>query len=586
MTRKRVTDGSSRSKDDENGTLNAVFYLRVSTKEQAERGDAAEGFSIPAQREACMRTAASLGAIVVEEFVDRGESATSARRPELQRLLAFVKENPVSYVVVHKIDRLARNRVDDVSINLAIKAAGATLVSVTENIDETPSGKLMHSILSGMAEFYSGNLALEVLKGLTQKAKAGGTPGKAPLGYLNVRKVENGAEVRTVEVDPERGPLVRWAFEAYSTGEWTQAALLEELTRRGLDVPSTRKTPARGLSLSYVQHMLSNPYYKGIVRYQGVQYDGRHKPLVSPKLWQQVQDVLEAKREVRKKERKHPHYLKGIACGHCGSQMIVTHAKSHTGRIYPYFVCIGRHQKRTDCTMRAVLIERVEELVEERYKTVELPPDLREAVERRLRQDLADYYADAAAERSRLEKRRAQLLAERAKLMEAHYAEAVPLDLLREEQRRIAAELGRIQESLARTDDHRVLVEANLQKALDLAEDCYEAYLTSAPFVRRLFNQTFFKKLYIEDEDSVRSELAAPFDTLLAGERRSPEHAFAAAGSNRAALTKDTPKERLLEGVRRSWDSLVFGLKEPVLVDLTEQLSNPSEPRRRLLAAA
>jgi len=567
-----VTDStandSSRSEQPEDGLPRAVLYLRVSTKEQAERGDAAEGFSIPAQREGCTRKAASVGAVIVEEFVDRGESATSSRRPELQRMLAYVKENPVSYVLVHKIDRLARNRVDDVSINLAIKAAGATLVSVTENIDETPSGKLMHSILSGMAEFYSGNLALEVLKGLTQKAKAGGTPGKAPLGYLNVRKMENGAELRTVEVDPERGPLVAWAFEAYATGEWTQAALLEELTRRGLDVPAARKTPARPLSLSYVQHMLTNPYYKGIVRYQGVEYEGRHEPLVGSHLWQQVQEVLSAKREIRKKERKHPHFLKGIACGHCGSQMIVTNAKSRSGRIYPYFVCIGRHQKRTDCTMRAVLIERVEELVEEHYKTVELPRDLREMVEERLREDLAAHYAEAGAERSRLEKRRSRLLDERAKLLEAHYAEAVPLDLLRDEQRRIAAELAEVDATLAKTADHHALVEANLTRALEFAQDCYDAYLAATPFVRRLFNQTFFKKLYIEDEDSVRSELAQPFDTLLDGERGSD--------GRTKAFNENTPEESLLEGVRRTWASLVAGLKEQVLVVLSGGLSNHS----------
>jgi site-specific DNA recombinase len=524
----------------------------------AERGDAAEGFSIPAQREACTRKAAALGAVIAEEFVDRGESATSARRPELRRLLAYVKEYPVSYVVVHKIDRLARNRVDDVSINLAIKAAGAQLVSVTENIDETPSGKLMHTILSGMAEFYSGNLALEVLKGLTQKAKAGGTPGKAPLGYLNVRRMENGAEVRTVEVDSDRGPLVAWAFEAYATGEWTQAALLEELASRGLDVPAARKTPARPLSLSYVQHMLTNPYYRGIVRYQGVEYEGRHEPLISSHVWWQGQEVLAAKREFRKKERKHPHYLKGIACGYCGSQMIVTNAKSRSGRIYPYFVCIGRHQKRTDCTMKAILIPRVEELVEEHYRTVRLSPDLRETVEDRLRQDLAAHYEAAGAQRGRLERRREKLLRERAKLLEAHYAEAVPLDLLRQEQKRIAAELGPIDESLARTNDHRALVEANLERALAFAQDCSQAYLTATPFVRRLFNQTFFKKLYVEDEDSVRSELAPPFDTLLNGDRRGD--------GRREVFHKDTPKESPLEGVRRSWDSVVLGLKEPALV--------------------
>jgi site-specific DNA recombinase len=164
----------------------AISYLRVSTKEQAQKGGQDEGFSIPAQRQANAHKAETIGARIVAEFVDAGESAKSADRPELQRMIAYVKSHRVAYCIVHKVDRLARNRADDVSIHLALQAAGVTLVSATENIDETPSGMLLHGITSTIAEFYSRNLATEVVKGLTQKAATGGTPSKAPVGYLNV----------------------------------------------------------------------------------------------------------------------------------------------------------------------------------------------------------------------------------------------------------------------------------------------------------------------------------------------------------------------------------------------------------------
>lgn len=129
----------------------AVMYLRVSTKEQAEKDGESEGYSIPAQRDACRRKAQALRADVLEEFVDAGESAKSADRPDLQRLIEFVSHTKVDYVIVHKIDRLARNRNDDVMINIQFQAAGAQLVSCTENIDETPSGKLLHGIMASIA---------------------------------------------------------------------------------------------------------------------------------------------------------------------------------------------------------------------------------------------------------------------------------------------------------------------------------------------------------------------------------------------------------------------------------------------------
>ncbi|CAN5620684.1 hypothetical protein BH24ACT26_BH24ACT26_15870 [soil metagenome] len=125
--------------------MNALVYLRVSTKEQATKGESEEGYSIPAQREACLRHCADLGWNVADEFVDAGESARSSDRPNLKAMLARVAEGDISAVVVHKIDRLARNIEDHVAIRAALRKAGVQLVSVTENIEETASGNSLRA---------------------------------------------------------------------------------------------------------------------------------------------------------------------------------------------------------------------------------------------------------------------------------------------------------------------------------------------------------------------------------------------------------------------------------------------------------
>jgi site-specific DNA recombinase len=282
---------------DDTAQPTAVIYLRVSTKEQAQRGGEAEGFSIPAQREACLRKAEQLGAEVVEEFIDAGESARSADRPDLQRLLRFVGgEQGVDFVIVHKIDRLARNRYDDALITAQLQAAGARLVSVTDNIDETPSGLLLHGIMSSIAEFYSRNLANEVIKGIQQKVTAGGTPHVAPIGYRNIREFVNGRETRTVVLDEERAPLVRWAFEAYASGDYTLNQLADELEDRGLTQRPTVNRAARPLPDNKLHHMLRNRYYLGFVTWRGVEYEGKHPALVSSETFAEVQRVLAAHR--------------------------------------------------------------------------------------------------------------------------------------------------------------------------------------------------------------------------------------------------------------------------------------------------
>jgi DNA invertase Pin-like site-specific DNA recombinase len=505
------------------GNLSAVIYLRVSTKEQAEKGGEREGFSIPAQREACKRKAVSLGAFVAEEFVDRGESARSAKRPELQKMLAYIKENPVTYAIVHKVDRLARNRVDDVEITLALRAAGATLVSCSENIDETPSGALLHGIMSSIAEFYSRNLASEVNKGLIQKAKSGGTPCKAPVGYLNVRKVEDGREVRTVEIDPERAPLVAWAFRAYASGQWTIRNLLEEVTRRGLLSKPTPKRPSQPIVISAFHEMLKNPYYIGIVRYRGIEYQGKHEPLIDRQTFDTVQRLLHEHNFAGEKQRSHHHYLKGsIFCGketghgeECRSRLIVTNAKSRSGRIYPYFVCIGRQKKRNDCTQKALLIEDVEEAVADYYKNVELSPELRMQTEQKILEQIAELREDSGVERARLVTRQRRALSERRKLLEAHYAGALPLDLLKSEQERLGEELEYIESRLSAMELKFDTVERNLKAAFSFVTNLHDAYVAASSTVRRRINQAIFERFLITDDGDVVGELKPPFDLLL-----------------------------------------------------------------------
>jgi site-specific DNA recombinase len=503
----------------------AVSYLRVSTADQAAAGGEAEGYSIPAQREANLRKAEALGATVLEEFVDRGQSARSSDRPELQRMLRYVREHPIEYVIVHKVDRLARNRVDDVEINLALRREGATLVSATENIDETPSGMLLHGIMSTIAEFYSRNLANEVNKGMTQKAKSGGTPGKAPIGYRNVRTITaEGREARTVHVDPTRAPLITWAFDAYATGDWTLRRLTAELQTRGLTNPPTPKLPARPIRDNHLHKILTNPYYKGDVVWRGVQHTGQHTPIVDKQTWAAVQLVLGAHAN-GEKQREHPHYLKStVFCGSCGSRLIVTNATNRHGTTYPYFVCLARHQKTNGCTRKAVLIATVEERIEDLYRTVQLAPELQEGVHQLLIEEMTAVRTEADAEQRDLTGQRQRLINERAKLLQAHYAGAIPLDLLKTEQDRITQQMDIIESRLERTSADLDEVEKNLATAMQLAGHCHRAYLEAKPHLRRLFNQAFFTEILV-DEDGVRPKMAEPFATMLSPELKGLVHA-------------------------------------------------------------
>ena len=498
-------------------TVLAVSYLRVSTKEQAERGGRDEGFSIPAQREANLRKARELDAIITEEFVDAGESARKADRPELMRMIDYVKEQDVTYCIVHKVDRLARNRADDVAIHLALKEAGVVLVSATENIDETPSGMLLHGIMSTIAEFYSRNLANEVAKGMTQKAITGGTSGKAPLGYLNVRKRDElGREMRTVELDPDRAELVKWAFEAYATGNYSTITLREELISRGLTTVPTPKRPAKSPALSSVHRMLTNPYYKGMVTFRGATYDGLHQPLVSKEIWYRVQAILEDHHLSGEKTQAHNHYLKGtIFCDECGSRLMLSHSRGSKNVIYPYFICSGRHTKRTDCQRGAMFVPDIEAAVEDYYHAIQIAPHVVEALREAISNQFDQLHDIARRERHAYQAEHNDLDQERTSLLQAHYAGAVPIDLLKTEQARIARRMAFLEAQINAGDIEYDQAKAHLDDCLTLAGNCHALYMSIDDSLRRTANQAFFDKLYVQSDGTIDGRPSEPFNILF-----------------------------------------------------------------------
>ena len=470
-----------------------------------------------AQREACLRKAEALGAQVVEEYLDRGESAKTTDRPEFQRMLSRIRlARDVDYVILDKIDRFARNRRDDANTMFELKSYGAQLVSVKENIDETPAGQLLHAIMAGIAEFYSRNLATEALKGMTQKAKSGGTPGKAPIGYLNTRQRIDGREIRVVMVDPDKAQYVQWAFEAYATGQHTIRTLAEALAARG--VASDRgASRGRPLANSYIATMLANRYYLGYVTFKGTEYMGKHQPLITQAVFDQVQQVLVAHDVSGERQRVHAHYLKGtIYCGQCHRRLSFTLAK---GR-YPYFFCLGRHQRQTSCEQPYLDVEAAEAAVERYWRTVRIPAGVKQLIQDGLRTELDNQHERAEPEISRARQRVEQLTEERRRLARGVVTGSIPDDLARDEQERIQRDLDQAKRILETSEMIYEHIHGTLERCLDLLERVDEVYRLGSPRIRRLANQCFFTRLLLDGElDGPRvtgSTLREPWATLLA----------------------------------------------------------------------
>jgi len=501
----------------------AVLYLRVSTPSQVNTDYDPEGISIPAQRVACLRKADQLGAHVIDEYIEPGRSATRMdQRPAFQSMFERIRtERDVDYVVVHKLSRMNRNRVDDAFVLMSLRKFRVTLVSATESIDNTPAGQLLHGILAAFNEFRSAEDGADISYKMGEKARRGGTLGRAPLGYLNIRDHFEGREVRSVAIDPERAPFVRLAFELYATGDWTLDGLAQELTSRGLRTRASR-FPGSPISSSKLQAMLRDRYYIGYVSYKGAEYPGRHEPLIDDDLFERVQIALDAKSTSRERQRVHHHYLKGsVWCGRCHDQnvdrrMIIARAKGQGG-IYFYYFCRGRQEHA--CSAPYVHIDAVEEAVARRYGTLQLDPEFADRVREALYDALADQEGAAKLLHRQLTNQLLKLDRQEENLLDLAADGSLAKDKIRTRLTRVQRDRSKLQEELGGIDVGLEAGAAVIEAALDLLKDPEEMYRQMGPDQRRLLNQAFFEKLYIDDSEVTGLVLTKPFGDLVGAQQ-------------------------------------------------------------------
>jgi hypothetical protein len=272
---------------------------------------------------------------------------------------------------------------------LLVEKLGLEILSVTEQLPNNSTGRLMGAMQIAIARHFSAQLSERVKPAMAAKAKRGIYPSYAPLGYLN------DSLTRTIVPDPERADLVRELFETYAETEMSLLDLTHWAERRGL---RTRK----GLALprSTIHKLLSNPIYKGVVRWGQVTTPGIHPAIVSEYLFDRAQEKLCGRGHI---QGKHAFPFRGLlVCGHCGCQITATMAKGK----YVYYHCTnGRGKCAQPYIRQEALSERLQSVVD----GVRIPEDF-------VRQ-LIDQIREGENERKlSIQKKRGQLKAEAANL--------------------------------------------------------------------------------------------------------------------------------------------------------------------------
>ena len=327
--------------------VRCAIYTRKSTEEGLEQAFN----SLDAQREAAeayIQSQKHVGWTLVEtRFDDGGFSGGNMERPALQQLLEQIDARQVDCVLVYKVDRLSRSLLDFARLMDRFDQRSVSFVSVTQQFNTTTSlGRLTLNILLSFAQFEREIISERTRDKMGAARRKGKWVGGTPLLGYDVAPaggslVVNSSEARrVVEI-----------FELYRTHR-SLAAVVAELAKRGRITKSWKsrrdqRHTGRPFTKASVRMLLSNATYCGKVNYRGVVYQGEHKAIVEPALWDDINKDFSERSIPQPELPQVPQNapLSGLLiCKHCQQPMVATYSAKGKRR-YRYYVCQAAREK-------------------------------------------------------------------------------------------------------------------------------------------------------------------------------------------------------------------------------------------------
>ena len=351
--------------------IRAVAYARYSSVGQREE-------SIEGQMRAIKEYANSSNLTLICSYVDRGISGTRAEnRTEFIKMVEDARKNKFDVIIVHKLDRFARNRTDAAIYRRELSKCGVKLISVLENFDEdSPESVILQSVIEGYNEYYSRNLRREVMKGMKENALSCRFTGGVPCLGFDIDK-----DTQKYVINEYEAEAVKLIFKMYLEGSgYTE--IINELNKRAF---KTKRGKTFGKNSLY--EILRNEKYTGVYIYnKHVHPDengkfNRHAKrddseiiriedgvpqIISKEDFEAVQKKMNArKQQTARFKAKQEYLLSGkVVCGDCGGRFAGNsrHAGGRPDMIYISYNCTKKNGK-TKCSNPGIKRDVLEEIV-------------------------------------------------------------------------------------------------------------------------------------------------------------------------------------------------------------------------------
>lgn len=344
------------------------IYARKSSEDSGR-----QILSIDSQLAVMREIAEREGLRIVHTFTE-SRSAKAPGRDEFNEMIRRIERGDASGILCWKLDRLARNPVDEGRIKWLLQKSTISIIKTPDREYHPSDNVLITSVEFGMANQYIRDLSSNVKRGLHTKLENGWYPSYAPLGYLNTKTNDRGSN--QIIKDPERFDLVRKIWDLMLTSQYSPLEVLA-IANDDLGLKTRRQGKIAGfkMSKSNIYTLLANPFYYGWFDYprnSGLWFKGKHEPMITKDEFDRVQVLLG--RRGRVVEKHDFDFTNMIRCGGCGAFITAERRtkRQKNGNVheYVYYHCTKR--KNPACKEKAITLKELTRQIDDILASIQI----------------------------------------------------------------------------------------------------------------------------------------------------------------------------------------------------------------------
>jgi len=257
-----------------------IAYTRVSSVEQVD------GYSLTFQENDIKQFALKNDLEIVKIFVEKGKSAKTINRVELQNLLTYCKKNSksIDFLIIWDFQRLARNVFDHLSIEKQLEDMDISILSVKEFNTDTPQARLYRTVMGAVNQFDNEERGLKSKSGMEQAILEGRWIYGVPFGYTYKESLKG----KKIITPNDKQYIVKELFQVAASGLYSSSSLVKMFENK---IPN--------LSLKYLKRILSNELYIGYINTEKTpkRIKGIHEAIISDSLFWEAQKIYKSKKK-------------------------------------------------------------------------------------------------------------------------------------------------------------------------------------------------------------------------------------------------------------------------------------------------